>query len=99
MKGIGYGEDIKAVDVFEHIKIFKVFRFDTVRHAGVGDHYSSATGKSLKLFSRRKTSSRTVMSQGRTMFRSRPPGSASAKASSLSRLRATSPTTAPRDAY
>ena len=54
MKGIGYGEDIKAVDVFEHIKIFKVFRFDTVRHAGVGDHYSSATGKSLKLFSRRK---------------------------------------------
>ena len=33
------------------------------------------------------------------MFRSRPPGSASAKASSLSRLRATSPTTAPRDAY
>jgi len=32
----------------------KVFRFDTVRHAGVGDHYSSATGKSLKLFSRRK---------------------------------------------
>ena len=54
MKGIGHGEDIKAVDVLEHIKIFKVFRFDTVRHAGVGDHYSSAAGKPLKFFSRRK---------------------------------------------
>ena len=54
MERVGHGEDIDAVDRFEHVEVFFELRFDAVRNACIGDHERRASRTAFEFTGGRK---------------------------------------------